>query len=112
MNLVRLFAAAALTCASLAASGGVADAQQYRHRDTDGTNCISGPNIVYDPASQYYTAVFHNACDFAIRIDFDRRDPRTGAMLSNYCWAHKSSEGGEGRCLLLLSDSLTWDEHP
>lgn len=118
MKLVRVFAAAALTCAALAASGGVADAQQHRHMDDSGNYCITGgPDIKYEPASQYYWAIFHNACNFAIRIDFERRDPRTGAILSNYCWAHAANDSGEGRgegrCLLLTSDGVVgWDEHP
>ena len=71
---IRLAAAAAVACGAILTAS-VSDAGQS-HVSSGGAPCIRFEGMSYDPASQYYSATWSNACDIYITVRYSYTTPR------------------------------------
>jgi hypothetical protein len=108
MKTVRTRIAVAMLGVALTIAGVGASYAQVRrqHMSSDGsTYCISGPEITYDSASDYYSAKFENRCSFGIRIDYTYYTGGRTMTNSRYL-----PEYSTGSVLILHSDTIDWSE--
>lgn len=81
-------------------------AQGFRNIE-DGKYCISGPDIKYDPTTDWNSAVFENDCSFGIVIDYsyttNGKFIKTNRTVSAY---------SKASFLILKADSISYSERP
>jgi|CXWL01.1.fsa_nt_gi hypothetical protein len=98
--------AALLAVVAIAASG-AGHAQTTRHNTPEGRACLYFVGYRYDEASEYHYARWANRCDTRYTVEYERVDPNSGERITRTIGIPAI---GTGEALLLLSDSVSWNE--